>query len=41
MLLGEHTEVFLEANRNSFSTNTLRAYRYDLNSLARALPEVE
>ncbi len=41
MLLGELAGVFLEVNRNSFSRNTLRAYGYDLNSLARAFPEVE
>jgi integrase/recombinase XerD len=37
--LGKLAESFLGANRNSFSANTLRAYRYDLNSLAKAFPE--
>ena len=41
MLLGELAGVFLEADRNSLSQNTLRAYRYDLNSLAQVLPELE
>jgi len=41
VLLDELVESFLGANRNSFSQNTLRAYRYDLNSLARAFPELE
>ncbi len=41
MLLSELAESFLAANRNSFSANTLRAYGYDLNSLARAFPEIE
>lgn len=41
MLLGELAESFLAANGNSFSANTLRAYRYDLNSLAKAFPEME
>lgn len=39
--MGGLAESFLGANRNSFSQNTLRAYRYDLNSLARAFPELE
>ena len=41
MLLEGLAEAFLEANGNSLSANTLRAYRYDLNSLAKALPEME
>ncbi len=41
MLLGELTGVFMEAHRNSFSANTLRAYRYDLNSLAQVFPEMQ
>jgi len=41
MLLGELAESFLAASENSFSANTLRAYRYDLNSLAKAFPEME
>lgn len=41
MLVDELTGSFLEANGNTFSANTLRAYRYDLNLFARAFPELE
>lgn len=41
MLLSELAGVFLGASQNSFSAHTLRAYGYDLNSLARAFPELE
>ncbi len=41
MLVGELTGSFLEANHNTFSANTLRAYRYDLNLFARAFPKLE
>lgn len=41
MLVGELAGSFLEANGNTFSSNTLRAYRYDLNLFARSFPEME
>lgn len=41
MLVDELAGSFLEANGNTFSANTLRAYRYDLNLFARAFPELE
>lgn len=41
MLVSELADSFLEANGNTFSANTLRAYRYDLNLFAGAFPELD
>jgi len=41
VLVSELAGVFLEANHNTFSANTLRAYRYDLNLFARSFPRLE
>lgn len=41
MLLEELAGAFLEANGNTFSANTLRAYRYDLNLFVRSFPELD
>jgi site-specific recombinase XerD len=40
MTLAELAEAFLAANQNRLSSNTLRAYGYDLGLLARELPEI-
>ncbi len=40
MTIAELAEVFLAANKNRLSPNTLRAYGYDLGLLARELPEI-